>query len=330
MKRVVISKAVPDVLARDVLDGFEVVQGPTRREWTLDEVRPHLATCSGLVTWGFLRVDDELLDAAPALRVVANIAVGVDNLDLEALALRGVWATNTPTDFAAATAEVALGLMISVMRRVAEGERYIRAGSWHAPQPGRFDGPTLVGKTLGLVGFGTIAREVAARARAFGMDVAYHARHRVAEDVEQRYGATYLRLTDLLRAADVVSLHVPLTASTHHLIDARALATMRSSAYLVNTARGRVVDEQALVAALREGRIAGAGLDVFEHEPRVPAELLELSTVALSPHVGGAAIEARRAAQRTALRNVRSVLAEGLPLTAVNRLDEAGGRRSKG
>ena len=326
MSRVVITKSVPDDLVREVLDGFDVVQGPTGTAWGADDVRPHLPDCEALVTWGFLRVDAALLDHAPRLRIVANIAVGYDNLDVATLEGRGVWATNTPTDFAVPTAEVALGLMISVMRRIAEGERYVRAGAWHAPVPGRFDGPSLAGKRLGLVGFGAIAREVAVRARAFGMDIVYHARRRADDQLERALGATWLPLDDLLAVADVVSLHVPLTDETRHLVDARALARMKPTAYLVNTARGRVVDQAALIGALRDGALAGAGLDVFADEPEVPEALLELPNVAIAPHLGGASSEGRRAAQRTALANVRAVLHGGDALTPVNRPDHGEGR----
>lgn len=326
MSRVVITKAVPEDLAREVLDGFEFVQGPTGTAWGAEEVWPHLADCEALITWGFLRVDAGLLERAPRLRIAANIAVGYDNLDVAELTRRGVWASNTPTDFAVPTAEVALGLMISVMRRIAEGERYVRAGAWHAPVPGRFDGPSLAGKRLGLIGFGAIGREVAVRARAFGMDIAYHARHRAGVEVERALGATHLPFDELLATSDVVSLHVPLTPDTRDLIDAGALARMKPTAYLVNTARGRVVDQAALIAALRSGALAGAGLDVFADEPEVPAALLELPNVAIAPHLGGASIEGRRAAQRTALANVRAVLRGRDPLTPVNRPDHGGGR----
>lgn len=324
MSEVVITKAVPADLVAEVLAGVDVVQGPTGTEWTLEQTAPHLTDCRGLVTWGFLRVDGALLDRAPALQVVANVAVGYDNLDVPELTRRGIWATNTPTDFAAPTAEVAIGLMISAMRRIAEGERYIRAGTWLSPNPGRFDGPSLAGKTLGLVGFGTIAREVARRASAFGMRIVYHARNRAPEAVESELDAKRLPLNELLTVADVVSLHVPLTEQTERMIDARALASMKPSAYLINTARGKVVDEAALIDALASGRLAGAGLDVFADEPRIPEALLSLPNVAVAPHLGGASVEGRRAAQATALSNVRSVLRGGAPHTPVNRVSAEG------
>jgi lactate dehydrogenase-like 2-hydroxyacid dehydrogenase len=317
---VVITKAVPANLVQECLGGThtDVIQGPDGAEWNQEEAKPHLAKCQALVTWGFIRVDDDLLQHAPDLKVVANIAVGYDNLDIEALTRRRIWATNVPTAFAAPTAEVALGLMLSVMRRMSESERYVRAGEWEGAIPGRFDGPSLTGKTLGLIGFGRIGQEVAKRANAFGMKVLYYRRSRAAQEVEHQYGASLAPLDHLLEHADVVSLHVPLTDSTRHLIGGATLRRMKPTAYLINTSRGKVVDEQALIEALKEKVIAGAGLDVFEQEPEVPTELLELPNVVMTAHIGGASIEGRREAQRTALQNVHSVLTTGSPLTPIN------------
>lgn len=322
--KVVITKAVPEDLVAECLGDLTVVQGPSEAEWTLEEAAPHLADCDGMVTWGFIPVNAALLERAPRLKVVANIAVGYDNLDLAALSARRVWACNVPTAFAVPTAEVALGLIIAVMRRIGEGERYVRAGAWRAANPGRFDGPTLAGKTLGLIGFGNIAQAVARRAKAFEMRMIYYSRRRAAADIETALAVDYSSLDDLLRTADVVSLHVPLTEETRHLINAQALALMKPTAYLINTARGKVVDEAALIAALQAGKLAGAGLDVFEHEPRVPEELFTMPNVVLTPHLGGAATEARREAQRTALLNVRTALIEGRPLTPINNVSSTG------
>lgn len=312
---VVITRAVPADLVAEELPGRDVVQGPAGVGFAAADLHAQLPAAEALVTWGFVRVDAALLDLAPRLRVVANIAAGTDNLDVPELARRGIWATNVPDAFAVATAEVTMALMLSTMRRISEGERYVRGGLWHASEPGRFDGATLLGKRLGLVGFGRIAREVARRAGAFGMEVAYHARHRAAPETEAELHAAYLPLGELLAASDVVSLHVPLTPDTHHLIGSEELAAMKPSAYLVNTARGKVVDEAALIAALEAGAIAGAGLDVFHEEPSVPDTLLRLPNVAVAPHVGGATREARREAQRHALRNARLVLDGEPPLS---------------
>lgn len=257
------------------------------------------------------RVDDELLGAAgPALRIVANVSVGYDNLDIPALASRGVIATNTPGVLVDATADLALGLLLGVTRRLAEGDRLVRSG---APWSFRFDfmlGSGLRGKQLGVVGLGQIGQAMADRCRALGMTAAHAGRREVE-------GSTLLPLDELLATSDVVSLHCPLTPQTRHLIDAAALARMKPTAVLINTARGAVVDEAALVEALRAGTIAGAGLDVYEDEPRVHPGLLELDTVMLTPHLGSATVETRRAMADLAVDNVIAVLDGRAPLTPI-------------
>ncbi|MGH2561577.1 MAG: 2-hydroxyacid dehydrogenase [Thermomicrobiales bacterium] len=271
-----------------------------------------------ILNQGEVRVDAGLLEQAPRLRIVANIARGFDNLDLDAMTRRGVWATNVPDAFTAPTAEVALGLMLMVMRRLAEGDRSVRAGSWASFDPGRWDGHTLVGKTLGLIGFGLIGQAVAERARAFGMSVLYHQRRRIDAS-----GAVWASLDDLLARADVVSLHVPATPETYHLIDKDAFASMRPGAVLINTARGSVVDEQALVAALQSGRLGGAGLDVAEQEPRIDPVLRTMDNVVITPHLGGGTVESRLAARQHAIANVAAVLRGERPLSPLNELPVA-------
>ncbi|HEU5253591.1 MAG TPA: D-glycerate dehydrogenase [Solirubrobacterales bacterium] len=264
------------------------------------------------------RVDDELLDAAgPQLRCVANVAVGFDNVDLEAAARRGVTVTNTPGVLDDATADLTLALILAATRRIAEGDRLVRSGRGWSWGMGFMLGTGLQGKRLGIVGLGGIGRKVAARARAFGMDVAYHSRHPAPAEVEAALGAERLPLEQLLATSDVVSLHVPLTPETRHLLGAAELAAMKPSAVLVNAARGPVVDEPALAAALAEGRIAAAGLDVFEREPQVEPALLELDNVVLVPHLGSATVETRTAMAELAARNAISVLSGQGPLTPV-------------
>ncbi|GAA1243023.1 D-glycerate dehydrogenase [Prauserella halophila] len=255
--------------------------------------------------------------AGPQLTVVANVAVGHDNIDVPALAERGITVTNTPGVLTDATADLAFGLLLSVTRRLGEGERLLRSRTPWSFHLGFMLGSGLQGKTLGIVGLGQIGRAVAARARAFGMSIVYTGRRRAPADVETGLDATYLPHEELLRTADVVSLHCPLTPETRHLIDATALEAMKPTAVLVNTTRGPVVDETALAAALRDGTIAGAGLDVFEHEPEVHPGLLELDNVALAPHLGSATVETRTAMATLAARNVRAVLAGEPPLTEV-------------
>lgn len=311
--RVVIAKSFPEELVAGMLPGVEVLQGPADHEWARRTLMPRLTEAEALVTWGFTRIDAELLAAAPRLKLVALLAIGVDSFDIEAMRAARVWGTNVPGVFAGAAAEVAVGLMIMVTRRLGEAERYVRAGEWRSAVPGRFDGPCLEGKQLGLIGCGAIGRRVAAAAGALGMVVVYHARDRMPSAEEDRLNVRFRGLEVLLKTSDVVSLHVPLVPGTRHLIDAAALARMKPGAVLINTSRGAVVDEAALSAALRSGHLGGAGLDVFEHEPRVPEALLARDNVVLLPHLAGGSLEARRAAMEVCLRNVRTVLDGGEP-----------------
>ena len=254
------------------------------------------------------RIDDALLDAAgPQLRVVANFAVGYDNVDLEAVTRRGVIVSNTPAVLTEATAEMAIALMLALLRRVAEGDRLIRRRESWIWGPNMMLGRGLATLVLGLVGYGRIGQAVGRLARAHGMDVVYSSR------------SGGIPLAELLAAADVVSLHLPLNAETRHLIDATALATMKPTAVLVNTSRGPIVDEAALAEALAGGRIAGAALDVFEREPEVTAGLLELENVVLVPHLGSATHETREAMGMLCLEALRAVLLEDrVPPNALN------------
>ena len=263
-------------------------------------------------------MDDAFLDAAgPQLRVVANVAVGYNNIDVAACAARGVLVTNTPGVLTDATADIAMALILMVTRRLGEGERVIRSQvgwRWHMHY---MLGTGLQGKTLGIVGLGQIGTATARRARAFGMTIAYSGRRRADEAVEAELDARLIDFDELLATSDVVSLHCPLTPETTHLITAARLRQMRSDAFLVNTTRGPVVDEAALAEALASGVIAGAGLDVFEHEPEVHPGLVELENVVLIPHLGSATIETRTAMAVLAARNAAAVLGGGEPLTPV-------------
>ncbi len=260
------------------------------------------------VTMLYDRVDDELLDAAgPGLRGVSNVAVGFDNIDLAACARRGIVVTNTPGVLDDATADIAFGLILAARRRLGEGERLIRAGRPWQWGMGFMLGHDLCGARLGIVGLGGIGSRVARRGRAFGMEIAYTGRHDSPYAAELE--AMRLDLDELLATADVVSLHAPLTAETHHLIGAREVGLMKPTATLVNTARGAVVDEAALVDALRERTIAAAGLDVFENEPAVHPGLLELENAVLVPHLGSATVETRAAMAELAATNAIAVAA---------------------
>ncbi|MGN6815883.1 MAG: 2-hydroxyacid dehydrogenase [Solirubrobacterales bacterium] len=264
------------------------------------------------------RVDEELFEAAGSrLRCVANVAVGYDNVELEAAARRGIVVTNTPGVLDDATADLTLALILAATRRISEGERLIRSGRPWVWGMHFMLGSGLRGKLLGIVGLGGIGRRVAERARAFGMRIAYHSRKEAPAEVTAALAAERMPLQRLLAEADVVSLHCPLTPETHHLIGAAELAAMKPSATLVNAARGPVVDERALAAALAEGAIAAAGLDVYEHEPRVEPALLKLDNVVLTPHLGSATVETRTAMAELAARNAISVLSGQGALTPV-------------
>jgi glyoxylate reductase len=260
------------------------------------------------------RIDGEVLEAGPDLRIVANIAVGFDNLDLAAGRARGVIMTNTPDVLTEATADLTWGLILGIMRRIPEGERLLRRGGWTGWALDFMLGSDLRGKQLGVVGFGRIGRAVAARAGAFGMRVACTT---LQDDDPAGVPYPRLALDELLATSDVVSLHVPLTPATRHLIDGRALARMKRRAYLINTARGPVVDEAALAWALREGLLAGAALDVYEREPAVHEALLGLENVLLAPHLGSATVETRTAMADLAATNVLAVLAGQPPVTPI-------------
>jgi len=294
--RVLVTQEI-DPIGLEVLGeaGLEVELRGGEEPIPRQELLRRLPGAVGLMTMPTDRVDGEVLDAAP-LRVVANHAVGVDNIDLDAARSRGVVITNTPGVLTEATADLAMALILAAARRVVEADRFVRAGRFRGWRPTMLRGLELHGARLGIVGYGRIGRAVAARAGAFGMEVVHTGR------------GSGLPLDELLATSDVVSLHCPLTDQTHHLVGEDQLRAMKPTAVLVNTARGPVVDEGALARALRERWIAAAGLDVFEAEPEVHPELLELDNVVLLPHLGSATWRARRRMARTAARNLVAVL----------------------
>ena len=318
MARIVVTRRIPETALDLLRAAGEVWLSPHDRPLQPAELHAAVAGADSVVTLLHDRVDDPFLDAAgPGLKVVANVAVGFNNIDVAACASRGVVVTNTPGVLTEATADIAFALVLMVTRRLGEGERLVRSGGTWTWSMFFMLGAGLQGKTLGIVGLGQIGCATARRARAFGMEIAYAGRRRADPAVEAELGARLLPLAELLAEADIVSLHVPLNDRTHHLIDTAALRRMKPSAYLVNTTRGPVVDEAALVDALRSGAIAGAGLDVFEHEPDVHPGLLGLENVVLIPHLGSATIETRTAMAVLAARNAVAVLAGEPPLTPV-------------
>jgi glyoxylate reductase len=316
--RIVVTRRIPDPALELLRGAGEVWLSPHDRPMTTEELHAAVAGAGAVVTLLHDRVDDAFLDAVgPGLRVVANVAVGYDNIDVPACARRGVVATNTPGVLVDATADIAMALILMSTRRLGEAERMVREGGTWSWSMFFMLGTGLQDKTLGIVGLGRIGAATARRARAFGMRIAYAGRRRADAALESELGAEMLDLDDLLAAADVVSIHTPLSDATRHLIDARRLALMKPTAHLVNTSRGPVVDEAALAAALRDGTIAGAGLDVFEREPEIHPGLRVLENVVLIPHLGSATIETRTAMGVLAAQNAVAVLAGEPPLTPI-------------
>jgi glyoxylate reductase len=265
------------------------------------------------------KVDDELLDGAgPDLVIVANYAVGFDNIDVEACTRRGVLATNTPDVLTETTADTAWALMMGAARRITEGDRFLRSRTSWIWGPEMMLGQDVHGKVLGIVGFGRIGQAVARRGKGFGMAVRYHDPFRPSSDVERDLGAEYRELDELLAESDFVSIHVALTPETRHLFDRERLRRMKPTGVLVNTSRGPVIDEAALVEALREGDLFAAGLDVFENEPEVHPGLLEIDTAVVIPHLGSATVETRDAMGFLAVENVTAALEGRRPPTLLN------------
>lgn len=308
----VVAHTLPDAGLALLEERFEVEAGGARPEpgW----LRAHAAGAAALVADPSVRVDGDLLDSAgSSLRVVANFAVGYDNIDVEAVRARGVRATNTPDVLTNATAELTVALMLAAARRVVEADAAVRADRWSPSEDGALLGRELAGATVGLVGFGRIARRVAALLRGFEVRLLVNSRSTPAD----ASGVEFRELGDLLAESDFVSLHVPLTRETQHLIGAYALAVIKRGAILVNTSRGAIVDTGALIDALRSRRLAAAGLDVYEDEPHVPAELRELPNTVLLPHIGSATATARDGMARLCAENVIAVLEGREPPAAV-------------
>jgi glyoxylate reductase len=309
---VLVTRVLPDGSV-DGLRSYNVIgPNPDDRPFGHDELVGHAAEVDAIVCLLTDRIDGEVLAAgAGRLKVVANVAVGYDNIDVSAAAEHGIVVCNTPGVLDETTADTAFLLILAAARRAGEAERDLRAGVWAGWGVNQYLGTDVNGATLGVVGWGRIGRAVARRAIGFGMTVLHHARHPTGAD---GYVAD---LDELLRSADIVSLHVPLTDATRHLIDARRLALMKPTAVLVNTARGPVVDEEALAEALHAGTIFAAGLDVFEREPAVHLRLLDAPRTVLLPHIGSASIQTRTAMARMAVDAVVDVLSGRTPPNVV-------------
>jgi lactate dehydrogenase-like 2-hydroxyacid dehydrogenase len=313
---VVVTRRLPDPVEQELTREFDARLNTDDRPLGPDGLREALRNADGILCTVTDRLSAEVLSVEPRrARILANFGVGFNNIDVEAAKAHKLAVSNTPDVLTDATADLAFTLLLMVARRTGEGERHVRGGQWTGWRPTHMLGTQVSGKTLGLVGMGRIARAVARRAHhGFGMKVIYHDPYPPPADVAAALGAeSRAQLEQVLREADFVSLHCPATPETHHLMNRERLAQMRSDAYLINTARGDVVDEAALVEALSSRRLAGAGLDVFEKEPQVTPALLAMENVVLLPHLGSATRETRVAMGMRALENLR-LFFKGSPL----------------
>jgi len=317
-KRILISNTLPKEALGVIPSGVDVDYHDSELAFSKAELIRRLQGRGGLVCHILSTIDEEVLAAVPGLRVVSNVAVGFNNIDVAAARRHGVVVTNTPDVLTETTADFAWALLMAAGRRVVEADRYVRAGEWQSWKWGLLWGTDVHGKTLGVVGFGRIGRAMARRAQGFGMRVLYHDAVRADPAVERELNARATDLETLLRESDYVTLHTLLTPDTRHLINERTLRLMKRTAVLINASRGPVVDEPALVRALTEGWIAGAGLDVFEDEPNLHPGLLPLANVTLAPHIGSASLETRIAMATLAIRNCLAVLDGKPPLTPVS------------
>ena len=291
--------------------GYDIDLHDSNRPLSTDELKAKIQDADALIPLLSDSITENVLAHARYLRVIANYAVGFNNIDLESAQKRGIVVTNTPDVLTAATADLTWALIMAVSKRIVEADRFVREGRFTGWQPQLMLGGDVTGKTLGIIGAGRIGRAVARRAAGFDMKVRYVSPHRKRE-WEEETGALYGSLDDVLTKSDFISLHCPLNDSTYHLLNARRIAQIRPGAYLINTARGALVDEQAMIRALQTGQLAGAGLDVYEFEPEIPRKLKQLDNVVLLPHIGSATTQTRDEMARICAQNVIAVL-EGKP-----------------
>ncbi len=315
--RVFVTRPLPVAALEVLTQQAEVTIRPEDRPFPSEEFAKAAQDAEGLLVAG-ARVTEEVLKSATRLRAISNAGVGYDNIDLAGCNARRIPVTNTAGVLEETTADLAFALLIAVARRIPEGDRYVREGHWKEWQWGLLHGADVHHKTLGIYGFGHIGQAMARRGRGFAMRILYYQRHRAPEAIEKEIGAQFVDRETLLRQSDFVSLHTPLTEETRHAIGVRELALMKPTAFLVNTARGKVVDEGALLTALAEGRIAGAGLDVFENEPRLYPALETLSNVVLAPHIGSSTAETRFNMAKCAAENLAALLSGRRPANVVN------------
>jgi len=305
--RVIVTRKLPDAVEQRMVELFDTVLNPIEEGIDRAALIAAVQDCDVLVPSVTDTIDADLIAAAgERLKLIANFGAGVNHIDLRAARARGIVVTNTPGVLTEDTADMTMALILAVPRRLAEGEKLVRSGQWKGWSPGGMLGHRIGGKKLGIVGMGRIGQAVARRARAFGLSIHYHNRHRLPEAVEAELGATFNSDLDaMLGAIDILTIHTPLNDASRDLIDARRIGLLGSHVYLINASRGGVVDEAALVEALESGRLAGAGLDVWRFEPQIDPRLLALPNVVMTPHMGSATFEGRQATGEKVIANIR-------------------------
>jgi gluconate 2-dehydrogenase len=316
--KILVARAIfPETIER-LSQHFEVESNQSDESWSKEQLIAKLQGKQGAFTTGSERIDSAVLDACPGLKICANMAVGYNNFDVDAMAVHGVLGTNAPDVLTETTADFGFALLMATARRITESEHFLRAGKWQKWSYDMFAGSDIHGSTLGIIGMGRIGQGIAKRgAHGFGMKVIYHNRSKLDAALEAECKATYVGKDELLKTADHVMLVVPYSAASHHTIGAAEIALMKPTATLVNIARGGIVDDAALAAALREKRIAAAGLDVFEGEPKVHPDLLSVPNVVLTPHIASATVPTRRAMADLAADNLIAYFGGKGPLTPV-------------
>lgn len=310
--RVIVTRELADAIHDRMAELFDVVPNLTDRAFTRDDLIAAMADCDVLVPTVTDQIDAEMIAGAPdRLKLIASFGAGVDHIDLVAARARKILVTNTPGVFTEDTADMTMALILSVPRRLAEGEKLMRSGEWEGWKPSGMLGHCIGGKKLGIIGMGRIGQAVARRASGFGLSIVYNNRRQLPPAVEESLNASFIAdIDELIQTCDIITIHCPRTPETYGLINAERIAMMKPSTYLINTARGDLIDENALIEALQQEKISGAGLDVYTREPAVDPRLLELKNVVLLPHMGSATFEGREASGERVIANIR-VWADG-------------------
>ncbi|MDM8515808.1 D-glycerate dehydrogenase [Desulfobacterales bacterium HSG16] len=313
MKKVYITRQIPEAGINILKQKFHVEIFPESHPIDHDLLVQKVADCDALVCLLNDRIDRAVIESGKKLRIIANYAVGYNNIDIDFAREKKIMVTNTPGVLTRATSEIAFALLITMTRQIIPSDQCTRQGNFIGWDPMLFLGDELSGKTIGIIGMGRIGQDMASLCRAFGMKIIYHNRNRLDPDIEEKLNATYSSLDELLKHSDMISIHAPLTNTTRHLINENAFDLMKQGAYIVNTARGEIIKESALIAALKSGKIKGTGLDVYEFEPKFSNELAEMENVVLLPHIGSATIETRTKMSVMAAENVQAALEGNRP-----------------